>query len=70
MIVAEFRAGYRCRHHNGQQLLPIDWAHLMETHAEILEAYFALRQEREATTIGTGEIVQWMRARTVRPLSR
>lgn len=53
----------------GSKFLPIDWAHFTGNHAEIMEAYFSLLQEREATTIGTGEIVQWMRARRRTPPS-
>ena len=40
-----------------------DWSQLTSDRAEILEAYFALYQEREATSIGSGEITQWFRAR-------
>nr|MBK7070515.1 hypothetical protein [Deltaproteobacteria bacterium] len=31
--------------------------------SEILEAYFALFREREPTSIGSGEILQWFRDR-------
>lgn len=43
------------------KFLPIGWTHFTGNHAEIMEAYFSLLQ-REGTTIGTGESVQWMRA--------
>lgn len=38
-----------------------DWDHLTDHHAAILEAYFALFQTRDPTTIGSGEIVRWFR---------
>ena len=41
---------------------PIDWSHLTDLHAAILEAYFSLYQERDPTTIGSGEILHWFRA--------
>jgi len=40
-----------------------DWSQLTNDRAEILEAYFALFRERDPTTIGSGEIVQWFRDR-------
>ena len=39
------------------------WDHLTDNHAAILEAYFSLYQEREPTTIGSGEILGWFRDR-------
>jgi len=41
----------------------IDWSNLTELHAAILEAYFALYQERDPTTIGSAEILHWFRKR-------
>ena len=32
----------------------IDWEHLTDNHAAILEAYFALYQQRDPATIGSG----------------
>ena len=40
-----------------------DWDHLTDHHASILEAYFALYQERDPATIGSGEILRWFRER-------
>ena len=40
-----------------------DWSQLTSDRAEILEAYFALYQERDATSIGSGESTQWFCAR-------
>ena len=40
-----------------------DWDHLTDHHASILEAYFALYQARDPTTIGSGEILRWFRER-------
>lgn len=40
-----------------------DWDHLTDHHASILEAYFALYQERDPRTIGSGEILRWFRER-------
>ncbi|MFM7283057.1 MAG: hypothetical protein ACKO32_14905 [Planctomycetia bacterium] len=39
----------------------IDWDHLTDNHAAILEAYFALYQQRDPATIGSGEILRWFR---------
>jgi len=39
----------------------INWEHLTDNHAAILEAYFALYQGRDPTTIGSGEILRWFR---------
>jgi hypothetical protein len=39
----------------------IDWNHLTDNHAAILEAYFALYQQRDPATIGSGEILRWFR---------
>ena len=41
----------------------IRWDHVTDNHASILEAYFSLYQEREPTTIGSGEILAWFRDR-------
>jgi hypothetical protein len=38
-----------------------DWSHVTDDHAEILEAYFALFQQKDPGTIGSGEIVHWFR---------
>lgn len=40
-----------------------EWSQLTSDQSEILEAYFALSQEREPTSIGSGEILQWFRDR-------
>lgn len=42
---------------------PLDWNHVTDNHAAILEAYFSLYQTREPTTIGSGEILRWFRER-------
>ncbi len=39
----------------------IDWDHLTENHATILEANFALYQQRDPATLGSGEILRWFR---------
>jgi hypothetical protein len=52
-----------------QTASPFDWAHVTEYHAAILEAYFALFQERDPATLGSGEIVAWFRARGRTPPS-
>ena len=41
----------------------IDWDHLTDNHAAILEAYFALYPTRDPSTIGSGEILRWFRDR-------
>lgn len=41
---------------------PVDWSHLTEDRAAILESYFSLFQTQDPTTIGSGEIVRWFRA--------
>ena len=41
----------------------LDWIHVNDNHAAILEAYFSLYQVREPTTIGSGEILRWFRER-------
>ena len=38
-----------------------EWSQLTGDQSEILEAYFALFREREPTSIGSGEILQWFR---------
>lgn len=38
-----------------------EWSQLTSDQSEILEAYFALFREREPTSIGSGEILQWFR---------
>ncbi|MDO9022849.1 MAG: hypothetical protein Q8S73_28770 [Deltaproteobacteria bacterium] len=40
-----------------------EWSQLTRDQSEILEAYFALFREREPTSIGSGEILQWFRDR-------
>lgn len=40
-----------------------EWSQLTNDQSEILEAYFALFREREPTSIGSGEILQWFRDR-------
>lgn len=40
-----------------------EWSQLTSDQSEILEAYFALFREREPTSIGSGEILQWFRDR-------
>jgi hypothetical protein len=45
------------------QSQPIDWTRLTDLEAGILEAYFSLFQEREPSTIGSGEILRWFRAK-------
>lgn len=40
-----------------------EWSQLTGDQSEILEAYFALFREREPTSIGSGEILQWFRDR-------
>lgn len=47
----------------------IDWDHLTDNHAAILEAYFALYPVRDPDTIGSGEILQWFRERERTPPS-
>ncbi len=40
-----------------------EWSQLTNDQSEILEAYFARFRERESTSIGSGEILQWFRDR-------
>ena len=47
----------------------IDWNHVTDNQAAILEAYFSLYQTREPTTIGSGEILRWFRERDRNPPS-
>lgn len=47
---------------SGTDNILFDWRSLTSDRASILEAYFALFRERDPTTIGSGEIVQWFRA--------
>ncbi len=41
----------------------IHWDHVTDNHAAILEVYFSLYQERDATTIGSGELLRWFAER-------
>jgi hypothetical protein len=43
------------------ETVAIDWERLTDKHASILEGYFAVYQERDPTTIGSGEILRWFR---------
>ena len=44
-----------------KQAPALDWNHVTDNNAAILEAYFSLYQTREPTTIGSGEILRWFR---------